>query len=239
MNGQKNTFDTNINEFYGQTECNLVVSNSNTIFNIKAGSIGLPVPGHIVDILDNDGNILNNNEYGNICIKYPDPVMFLNYWNLPEKTEKKFVTNKQDGSKWLITGDLGCKDDDGYFYYNSRDDDIINCKGYRIGPDQVEIPIESHEYIANCIAIGVIDDNIEVIKVFVTLSDIGKKNNDNIDLDKLRLELKELVRNSQGHYCVPKYIEFVDELAMTLTGKKQRNIHRESEKNKVNALNVK
>ena len=208
-----NTFDTKINEFYGQTECNLVVSNAFNVFEPKPGSMGRCVPGHIVEILDNDGNIINDeNKTGNICIKSPDPVMFIKYLNNDKKTNEKFVTNKSDGSKWLMTGDIGYKTNDGYFYYESRDDDIINLRGYRVGPVPIEQAIMKHKNVINAAVIGCQDGN--AIKAFVISSD---------KTDKVAKEIRDLVSKLEGHYVVPKFIEFVDELPMTITGKIQRN----------------
>lgn len=109
----KTTFGVNINEFYGQTECNLVLGN-NSIFPCVPGSMGRPMPGHIVKIVDDEGHELEKGRIGNIAIKSPDPVMFLRYWNKPEATQDKFRNN------FLLTGDLGKEDDKGYFWFFGR-----------------------------------------------------------------------------------------------------------------------
>ena len=92
-----------INEFYGQTEVNLVVGNCTAIMDIRPGSMGKAIPGHTVEIVDNDGNVLPPGQSGNIAVKRPDPVMFLAYWKNPEATRKKYVGD------WCMTGDMGRK----------------------------------------------------------------------------------------------------------------------------------
>ena len=101
----KSVFDTTIAEFYGQTECNLIVSNSPDIFDVKDGYMGKPVPGHDVRVINIDNGIeCETGEVGGFAVKYPDPVMFLEYWNMPDKTANKFVSNPDDDSKWMLTG---------------------------------------------------------------------------------------------------------------------------------------
>eukprot|EP01083_Nonionella_stella_P011348 32259_1 len=221
------TFDTTINEFYGQTECNLVVSNSFNVFEAKPRSMGKPVPGHVVEIVDNSGKVCNVNEIGNIAVKHPDPVMFLNYWNNPQKTKEKFITNAEEGTQWLITGDLGKKSEDGYFYFNARDDDVICSRGYRIGPGPIEIACMKHADVLNCAAVGIPDaTTTEAIKVFVVMKE-GRNVKSGHDL--LTKEIQQLVRECEGHYVVPKYVEIVDQIPMTITGKVQRGMLKKME----------
>ncbi|HIP79206.1 MAG TPA: AMP-dependent synthetase, partial [Kiloniellaceae bacterium] len=102
------TFGITVNEFYGQTECNLVVANCAELMTVKPGSMGRPVPGHQVAIVDEDGNVLPPGAEGSVAVKRPDPVMFLEYWRNPEATAAKFRGD------WLVTGDMGAMDNDGY-----------------------------------------------------------------------------------------------------------------------------
>ena len=103
-----------INEFYGQTECNLVLSSCSALGINRTGLIGRAVPGHVVEILDErSGSILPAGEQGAIAVKAPDPVMFLRYWNRPEATADKFVEGKE--GRWLLTGDQGIKDEGGLY----------------------------------------------------------------------------------------------------------------------------
>merc|ERR1712154_374599 len=129
--GALRAFNAEINEFYGQTECNLIVSNAHKVFKSKARSMGKAVPGHEVKIINEHGLECKTNEIGQIAVKYPDPVMFLRYWNKPSETNEKFIINKENGDKWLVTGDLGKCDESGYLFFDSRDDDVICSRGYR------------------------------------------------------------------------------------------------------------
>lgn len=108
-----------INEGYGQTEANLLVSNCAKWFPPRPGSVGKAVPGHDVRVVDDDGRILAAGETGNLALKKPDPVMFIGYLNKPEKTRKAFIDD------WLITGDIGFQDEEGYLWFRGRNDDSI------------------------------------------------------------------------------------------------------------------
>ena len=123
----RRTFGLTINEFYGQTECNMVVSSCGDIMPARPGRIGKSVPGHQVAIVDDAGEVVPDGTIGNIAVARPDPAMFLRYWNKDAATAAKFL----DG--WLVTGDLGERDADGYIRFVSRADDVITSGGYRIG----------------------------------------------------------------------------------------------------------
>jgi len=112
-----------INEFYGQTECNLVVGCCADIMEIRPGSMGLPIPGHIVSIIDESGQPLPPGEVGEIAVKRPDPVMFLKYWRNEKATQSKYVND------WLKTGDMARRDEDGYIWFSGRLDDVITSAG--------------------------------------------------------------------------------------------------------------
>src|SRR5690606_24402413 len=127
-----------INEFYGQTECNLVLASCAAIGVSRAGAIGKPVPGHQVGIIDEDGRIVPVGQPGQIAVKRPDPVMFLEYWNNLDATAKKFIGD------WMTTGDQGIADEDGYVHFFGRDDDVITSSGYRIGPGEIEDCLTGH-----------------------------------------------------------------------------------------------
>ena len=210
-----------INEFYGQTECNLVLSNCNAIMPSKPGSMGRPVPGHRVAIIDDEGNPLGPGEQGEVAVRRPDPVMMLEYWNNEEETRKKFV------GEWLRTGDLASVDEEGYFHFIGRDDDIISSAGYRIGPAEIEETLVKHEDVLMAAAVGKPDPTRgQVVKAFVVLRE------DRTPSDELAAELKELVKNRLGAHEYPRDIEFVDELPLTHTGKVRRNVLRQQEARK-------
>ena len=121
-----------INEFYGQTECNLVTANSARLGALKPGSIGPATPGFVLAVLDPDGAPLGPGETGEIAIRRGAGSMFLGYWGRPEATADKFVGD------WMRTGDQGWRDDDGYHFFDARADDVISSAGYRIGPSEIE-----------------------------------------------------------------------------------------------------
>ena len=204
----RETFGLTVNEFYGQTECNLVVSNCAGIMPVRPGSMGRPVPGHRVAIIDGDGQVLPPGESGIIAVRRPDPVMFLEYWRNPEATAEKFVGD------WLITGDQGMADEDGYLRYVGRDDDVITSAGYRIGPGEIEDCLLRHPAVAMAAAVG-LPDPIRTQKVvaFLVLKD-GFAGS-----DRLAGEIQGFVRARLAAHEYPREVRFVDSLPMTATGK--------------------
>jgi acetyl-CoA synthetase len=207
-----------INEFYGQTECNLVLANCNAIMPAKPGSMGRPVPGHRVAVINEEGNELGPGEQGEVAVRRPDPVMMLGYWNNEAATKDKFVGD------WLKTGDLASIDDEGYFRFVGRDDDVIISAGYRIGPVEIEEILVKHRDVLMAAAVGKADPvRGQVVKAFVVLREGSKAGED------LAAELKGLVKNRLGAHEYPREIEFVDELPMTPTGKIRRNVLRQRE----------
>ncbi|MEM7635014.1 MAG: acyl-CoA synthetase [Pseudomonadota bacterium] len=197
-----------INEVYGQTECNLVLESCNAIGVWKKGAIGKPVPGHTVAIVDDAGNALPDGEAGNIAVQRPDPVMFLEYWGKPEATRDKYAGD------WLLTGDQGFRDTDGYFHFVGRDDDVITSSGYRIGPGEIEDCLSRHPSVKLAAVIGVPDPvRTEIVKAFVVL-------NDGVEAtDAVHAEIQAHVRNRLSAHEYPREIEFRDELPLTTTGK--------------------
>jgi acetyl-CoA synthetase len=207
----RETFGLTINEFYGQTECNLVVGNCAGLMPVKPGSMGRAIPGHTVAIVDNAGTPLPDGEAGNIAIARPDPVMFLEYWNNPEATAKKFAGD------WLLTGDMGTRDEDGYFRFVGRDDDVITSGGYRIGPGEVEDCLMKHPAVAMAAVVGVPDPvRTERVKAFVVLHP-GRAAS-----DALAAELQAHVKARLAAHEYPREVEFIDALPMTATGKIMR-----------------
>lgn len=207
----RSTFDLTINEFYGQTECNLIVSNCASVMPVRAGSMGRPVPGHSVAIVDQDGQTLPPGEPGTIAVKRPDPVMFLRYWNNPEATEQKFAGD------WLLTGDQGTMDDEGYLRFQGRDDDVITSGGYRIGPGEVEDCLLKHPAVAMAAVVGVPDAlRTERVKAFVVLAE-GEEPSDD-----LAREIQTHVKTRLAAHEYPREVAFIDALPMTATGKIMR-----------------
>jgi len=218
------TLNVRINEVFGQTECNLVLGHNATLMPAKPGSLGQPIPGHIGAVVDDDGNELPPGEVGHIAFKRPDPVMLLEYWKNPQASADKFVGD------WLLTGDLGQRDDDGYFWYRGRGDDVITSAGYRIGPGEIEEALLRHPAVRLAAAIGVPDPvRTETIKAFVVLAE-GQQ-----PTETLEGEIREFVKTRLARHEYPRAIEFLDSLPTTTTGKIMRRELREREQAKSRA----
>ncbi len=211
LNWAQEEFGIVINEFYGQTEANMIVSNCAEIMSVKPNSMGRAVPGHEVKIVDESGNVLSPGEEGEIAVKSPDPVMFLEYWKNPQATKEKFIND------WLLTGDIGKIDEDGYFYFLGRKDDVISSAGYRIGPSEIEDCLIKHPAVSLSAVIGKPDKvRGEIVKAFIVLKEGFKPE------DSLKKEIQEFVKKRLAAHEYPREIEFVNSLPMTLTGKIKR-----------------
>ncbi|MCP3944685.1 MAG: AMP-binding protein [Desulfobacteraceae bacterium] len=207
----KETFGITINEFYGQTECNLVVGCCSQVMKIKPGSMGLAIPGRIVDIIDKNGNPVPAGTIGEIAVKQPNPVTFLGYWKNPTATKAKYI------NQWLLTGDRGKKDEEGYFWFNGRKDDIITSSGYRIGPNEIEECLMKHAAVAMVAVIGSPDSvRTEIVKAFIVL------NSETVPSAELKDDIKAFVKNRLSAHEYPRIIEFIKEMPMTITGKIMR-----------------
>lgn len=188
---------TPLNEFYGQTEANLLVGNCSA-WPARPGSMGRAYPGHDVQLIE-----------GEVAVRVEgDPVVFLGYWRNPEATAEKV----RDG--WLYTGDLATADD-GYLTFVGRTDDLISSAGHRIGPGEIEECLVGHPAVSLAAVIGIPDElRQEVIKAFVVAADPS---------EELAAELKSRVRGRLAAYEVPREIEFVGSLPLTVSGKIRRN----------------
>jgi acetyl-CoA synthetase len=204
----KETLGITINEFYGQTEANLVVGNCAQIMDVRPGSMGKAIPGHVVEIVDDNGNVLQPETPGNVAIRRPDPVMFLEYWKNRKATDKKFIGD------WSLTGDMGRKDEDGYLWFIGREDDLITSAGYRMGPGEIEDCLIKHPAVSMAAVVGRPDKiRTEIVKAFIVLqTDVDAD-------DSLKNDIKDFVRKRLAAHEYPREIEFVDTLPMTATGK--------------------
>ena len=203
-----------VNEFYGQTECNLVLSSCAKLGVSRAGAIGKPVPGHKVAVVHEDGSPCGVGERGQVA--RPDPVMFLEYWQDPEATAAKFVGD------WMLTGDQCMVDEDGYFHFVGRDDDIINSAGYRVGPGEIEDCLVSHPAVQLAAAVGKPDSlRTEIVKAYVVLVPGHERS------EALAEEIKAHVKARLAANIYPREIEFVDEVPLTTTGKVIRRVFRD------------
>jgi acetyl-CoA synthetase len=197
-----------INEFYGQTECNMVVSSCAEWFEVRPSATGRAVPGHDVRIVDDAGQPIPTGQTGQIAIQSPDPVMFLGYWNNPQATAEKFANG------FLLTGDLGCMDADGFISFVGRNDDVITSAGYRIGPGPIEDCLLGHPAVASVAVVGVPDaQRTEIVKAFVMLAAGFAPS------EALTRELQEHVRRRLAAHEYPRAVEYVTALPMTATGK--------------------
>jgi len=205
-----------VNEFYGQTECNLVLGSCAEIGAGKAGATGKVVPGHRVAVIDANGNELPRGQVGQIAVRRPDPVMFLGYWQDDAATAKKFVGD------WMTTGDQGHIDEDGYFHFFGRDDDVITSAGYRIGPGEIEDCLSGHPAVALAAAVGKPDPvRTEIVKAYVVLRDGFAADTALAD------DIRQFVRARLSAHEYPREVEFVTEIPLTTSGKVIRRLFRE------------
>lgn len=212
MEWSRRTLGVGINVVFGQTECNMVLVNNQQVMAVKPGSLGRPAPGHRVAIVDEEGRELPAGEQGQIAIRRPDPLMMLGYWNAPEATARKFA------GEWMLTGDIGSMDEEGYFWFHSRSDDLILSSGYRIGPAEVEEVLLRHPAVAMAAVIGVPDpQRQEAVKAFIVPTRGARTD------QALREELQEHVKRRLARHEYPREIEFVESLPLTATGKIMRS----------------
>ncbi len=201
-----------LNEQYGQTECDLVIGFCCRVMPIVQGAIGKAVPGHHVEILNSAGEIAATNEVGEICVKRPDPVMFLQYWKNPKATVEKF------SGQWMKTGDLGRKDENGHFWFKGRTDDLIESGGYRIGPGEIEECLMKHEAVALVCVLGVPDPvRGQIVKAFIVPRPGFKPDG------VLEEGIRDHVKGKLEAHAYPRAIQFLEEMPMTKTGKILKN----------------
>lgn len=209
----REAFGVTINEFYGQTECNMIVSSCAALATAEPGVMGFPVPGHEVAVIDPTlGQRCAVGVVGEVAVLSPDPVMFLRYWNAPEATEQKFVDGPE--GRWLRTGDTGATTPEGRIRFVGRDDDVISSGGYRIGPGEVEDCLLGHPAVQMAGVVGSPDAlRGEIVVGFVTLVDGYVPN------DTLAREIAEHVKTRLAAHEYPRHVHFLDQMPMTTTGK--------------------
>jgi acetyl-CoA synthetase len=202
------TFGIDAHEVFGQTECNLVVGSNSSLFPIRPGAMGKATPGFDVRIVDAQGCELRRGERGIIAVRQPNPCTMLEYWKNPQATAKKYA------GEFLLTGDLGIQDDAGYFWYVSRDDDVITTAGYRVGPSEIEHTLLKHPAVAMSAVVGVPDPiRTESIKAWIVLRPGFAPS------PALAREIQDFVKVQLAAHEYPRFVQFTDTLPMTATGK--------------------
>ncbi|MEM7567196.1 MAG: AMP-binding protein [Pseudomonadota bacterium] len=214
-----------VNELYGQTEANYLVASNAEAGTLREGAIGAAVAGHDLAILDDDGQALPAGETGEVCLRAPDPVMMLRYWEDEAATRRAFHyagdeeaadwsdVGRLDGA-WLRTGDRGWLDADGYLTFGGRGDDVITSAGYRIGPSEIEDCLARHPAVALVAAIGVPDAlRTEIIRAVVVPAEGFTPTPD------LAEELRLFARERLSSHQYPREVVFRADMPLTTTGK--------------------
>src|SRR5689334_1179843 len=224
INWFREQYGITVLDYYGLTESYPLAGNYPTV-EVREGSMGLPLPGWDVQILDEDERPLPAGERGEICLRArSNPHYPIGYWNRPEDTREVFE------GEWFHTKDAAQMDEDGYFWYAGRADDVIISAGYRIGPFEVESACVEHPAVLEAAAVASPDEKRgDIVKAFIVLGEGHERT------DELADEIKVFVRERHSAYAYPREIEFVDDLPKTLTGKIRRVELREAEREKKQA----
>jgi acetyl-CoA synthetase/medium-chain acyl-CoA synthetase len=200
-----------VHDGYGQTENSLLIANSPGV-PIRPGSMGLPTPGHDVAVIDDLGQVCPPGVEGDLALIGRPPTLFSGYWDAPDDTDAVFRGD------WYLTGDRATRDEDGYFWFVGRADDVIVSAAYRISPFEVESALLEHPAVAESAVVGVPDlDRGQIVKAFVVLRP-GQE-----PTDRLATELQEHVKAVTAPYNAPREVAFLDELPKTTSGKIQRS----------------
>ena len=209
------------NQGFGQTEANYFIGTCGALEPYTLEPLGKAYPGHRVEVLDAEGKPVKHGEIGEIAIGKESPVVMREYWKNPEAMKEKFK------GEWCVTGDMGYADDEGYFYFQGRGDDVIKTSGYRVGPAEIEAKIIEVKGVASCAVIGVSDPQRgQAIKAFIKVMPGTEKS------DALIREIQEHVKKKLAAHEYPREIEFIDEFPMTVTGKVRRRDLRDAEEKK-------
>jgi acetyl-CoA synthetase len=194
----------------------MLVSNCSALMPARPGFMGRAVPGHTVAIIDEEGQRVPKGALGQIAVRAPDPVQFLRYWENEQGTRDKFI------GEWLVTGDLGIEDDEGYLRFVGRNDDVINSAGYRIGPGEIEDCLLAHPAVRLAAVIGVPDATRgEIVKAYLVLRQGVEPT------AELTKDLQRHVRTRLSAHEYPREVEYIPELPLTTTGKIMRRVLRE------------
>jgi acetyl-CoA synthetase len=204
-------FNVDVRDGYGQTENTLLIGVTKGM-ELKPGSMGKPTPGNRVEIINEDGEVCPIGEVGDIAVHVETPALFKNYYKDPERTAMQFRGD------YYVTGDKAKRDEEGYFWFEGRNDDIIISSGYTIGPFEVEDALVKHPYVREC-AVVASPDEIRgfIVKAFVVLKEDVNPND-----PELTKTLQEHVKELTAPYKYPRKIEYLTELPKTTSGKIRR-----------------
>ena len=205
----KEALGAEVNELYGQTECNLSAGSARSLGVAQSGWIGQPFPGFDMRILDEKGQAVPDGQIGQICVHRDTPTMFLRYWNQPQKTAERFVGD------YLMTGDLGRMDAQGYVQFMARDDDVITSSGYRIGPAEIEAVLARAPQVVMAAVVAAPDATRgHVIGAYVTVNGPPEP--------EFEADLIAQVSRQLSPHMAPKWVRVLEEMPMTATGKIRR-----------------
>jgi acetyl-CoA synthetase len=206
-------FTMPIHDNWWQTETGSIMIANYPIQEVRPGSMGRPFPGVEPAVVDDEGKVLPPGEEGDLVVKPGWPSMFRTYWNDTERYNSRFKNG------WYITGDRARVDEDGYFWFVGRSDDVINTSGHLVGPFEVESALIEHPAVAEAGVIGKPDPMaMEVVKAFVALKDGFEPS------DHLRHELIQMAREKLGSIAAPREIDFLPSLPKTRSGKIMRRL---------------
>lgn len=207
-------FNLRIHDTWWMTETGSQLICNYPCMEIKPGSMGKPIPGVQAAIVDDQGNELSPNRMGNLAIKKGWPSMMKQIWNNPEKYDSYFMPND-----WYVSGDSAYMDEDGYFWFQGRIDDVIMTAGERVGPFEVESKLVEHPAVAEAGVIGKPDPiRGEIIKAFIALRDGYEPS------DELKEEIRQFVKTGLAAHAAPREISFKDKLPKTRSGKIMRRV---------------
>lgn len=207
-------FNLRIHDNWWMTETGAQLISNYPCMDIRPGSMGKPIPGVEAAIVDNQGNVLPPNRMGNLAIKKGWPSMMKMIWNNQEKYDSYFMPNG-----WYVSGDSAYMDEDGYFWFQGRVDDVIMTSGERVGPFEVESKLVEHPAVAEAGVIGKPDPvRGEIIKAFVALRDVYEVT------EELKEDIRQFVKKGLAAHAAPREIEFRDKLPKTRSGKIMRRV---------------
>ena len=205
-------FNLKVRDGYGQTENTLLIGTMENM-ELRPGSMGKPTPGNNIKIINTEGEEVAPGEVGDIAVHKSSPALFKEYYRDLERTQAAYRGD------WYITGDQASYDEDGYFWFEGRGDDIIISSGYTIGPFEVEDALNKHEAVQECAVVAAPDEiRGSIVKAYIVL----KENYNSFDEDSMIKELQEHVKTLTAPYKYPRSIEFLKELPKTTSGKIRR-----------------